>query len=97
MKLISKKAALEQGARGLAVPQSGLRPESFAWLRAGGAPARSLPVMVAFFPDGTRHIVDGRHRITLAREAQQTEISGRLVLYGPRGGIRWSYTGRFPI
>ena len=89
--------ARELGATGLEVPQAGLRPESFEWLRAGGREAPSLPVTIAFWPDGSRHIVDGRHRITIAREQGKREIWGRLIGYGPRGGLRWKYTGRFPI
>lgn len=93
----AKREALELGAAGLKVPAAGLRPESFAYLRAGGKPVPTLPVTLAFYPDGTRHIVDGRHRITLAREAGQQTIAGRLIGYGPRLGIVWKHTGRFPI
>lgn len=95
--MITKTRARELGASGLAIPQAGLRPESFAWLRAGGRPIASLPVMVAFFPDGVRSIVDGRHRITLAREAGEKHVRGVLIGYGPRGGERWRFSGWIPI
>jgi hypothetical protein len=94
---ITKAAALKLGANGLAVPHSGLRSESFAWLRAGGKPVHSLPITIVVWPDGTRHIQDGRHRITLARELGQTHVHGRILGYGPRGGVRWRYRGQFPI
>lgn len=93
----AKSRALELGARGLVVPSAGLREESFAYLRRGGKPVPSLPVTLAVYPDGTRHIVDGRHRITLAREAGETTIHGKMVGYGPRLGVVWRYTGRIPI
>lgn len=94
---MTKAAALAIGAKGLDVPVSGLRPESFAYLRAGGKPVPTLPVTLAFYPDGTRHIVDGRHRITLARELGETTIRGKIIGYGPRLGVVWRHTGRFPI
>lgn len=94
---MNKTEALELGARGLKVPASGLRPESFDYLRKGGKPVPTLPVMLAFYPDGTRHIVDGRHRILLARERGETSITGRMIGYGPRLGIVWKHTGKFPI
>lgn len=94
---MTKAEALELGARGLKVPQSGLRSESFDYLRNGGKPVPSLPVTLAFYSDGTRHIVDGRHRITLARERGETSIVGRMLGYGPRLGLVWRHTGRLPI
>jgi hypothetical protein len=94
---MNKPAALKLGAHGLAVPQSGLRPESFTYLRAGGKPVRSLPITIVVWPDGTRHIQDGRHRITIARELGQLQVVGRMLGYGPRGGIRWRYRGPIPI
>jgi hypothetical protein len=94
---LTKGQALAIGARGLQIPQSGLRPESFEYLRAGGKPVPSLPVTLAFYADGTRHIVDGRHRITLARERGEQTIVGRMIGYGPRLGIVWRHSGRFPI
>lgn len=93
----TKAAALALGAKGLKVPQNGLRPESFEYLRKGGKTVPTLPVTLAFYPDGTRHIVDGRHRITLARERGESTITGRMIGYGPRLGLIWRHTGRFPI
>jgi hypothetical protein len=94
---VTKREALELGAVGLTVPRVGLRPDSFTYLRAGGKPVPTLPVTIAFYPDGTRHIVDGRHRITLAREAGEKTIVGKMIGYGPRLGIVWKHTGRIPI
>lgn len=103
--MITKTAGKALGATGLAIPQSGLRPESFAWLKSRGEDGAhpwtrgvpSLPITIAFFADGQRSIVDGRHRITLAREAGETWVKGRLLGYGARGGIRWQHTGWIPI
>lgn len=88
---------LKLGASGLDVPQSGLRSESFAYLRGGGKPIPSLPITIAVYPDGKRAIVDGRHRITIARESGASHVQGRMLAYGPRLGILWRYTGRIPV
>lgn len=93
----TKREALALGAAGLAVPQVGLRSESFQYLRGGGKTVPTLPVFVAFYSDGTRHIVDGRHRITLAREAGEKTVPGKMVGYGPRLGVVWRHTGRIPV
>jgi hypothetical protein len=54
-------------------------------------------VTIVVYPDGTRAINDGRHRIIVAREKGETSVRGKIIAYGPRGGVRWSYTGRIPI
>lgn len=64
-----------------------MRAESFAHLRAGGA-VHGGGVRVAVYPDGKVGVIDGRHRITLAREAGQTHILGEVITYGPRGGTK---------
>jgi hypothetical protein len=94
---LTKAEAVQLGARGLAIPQSGLRAESFAYLRAGGKPIPSLPVTLAIYPDGVRAIVDGRHRITIARERGESHVNGRIIGYGPRLGVVWRHTGKVPI
>lgn len=95
--MISKAEAIALGARDLAIPQSGLRPESFEYLRGGGKPIESLPVTIVWYPDGKRAIQDGRHRITIARERGEPFVHGRIIAYGPRLGRAWSYTGRIAV
>lgn len=95
--MITRADAIQLGARFLPIVQVGLRESSFAYLRGGGVPVPTLPVMVAIWPDGLRSIVDGRHRIHIERERGHREIEGVLLGYGKRGGIRWRYHGRFPI
>jgi|SRR5262245_63810621 len=96
--LVTNKVRLvELGARGLEVPEAGLRKESFDYLRGGGKPLDALPVTIAVYPDGKRAIVDGRHRLLLARERGEPTIRGKMIAYGPRGGQLWSYTGKIPI
>jgi hypothetical protein len=85
------------GARGLEVPTAGLREESFEYLRSGGKPLRTLPVLIQFYSDGKRAINDGRHRILLARERGDESVPGSMIGYGPRGGVLWRFTGRVPI
>lgn len=74
-----------------------MRAESFAHLRGGGGTSGALPVTIKVRSDGTRAIVDGRHRITVARERGQSTIQARVIGEGPKGGVRWSYTGRIKI
>lgn len=64
-----------------------LRAESFAHLRAGGA-VHGGGVRIAVHHDKTVSVIDGRHRITLAREAGHTHIVGEVITYGPRGGVK---------
>jgi hypothetical protein len=94
---LDKAEAVRLGATGLAVPRAGLREESFAYLRAGGQPVASLPITIVVWPDGTRHIQDGRHRIELARELGHTHVHACMLGYGPRGGQRWRFKGQIPI
>ncbi len=74
------------------VPQQGLRPESFVHLRAGGA-VHGGNVTLKIRSDGGVQIVDGRHRITLARERGDATIRTRILIEGPRGGIKHDVHG----
>lgn len=89
-------AALEKAGFSGAVPQAGLRPESFAHLRSGGAVHGGSPVL-RIAHDGTVSIVDGRHRITLAREAGAKSISARVIVEGPRGGVKRYAERKIPL
>lgn len=91
---MTKRQAIELGAVGLTVPTQGLREESFQYLRAGREPVASMPVTIMVYPNGTRVITDGRHRITIAREEGKAFVRGRIIGLGPRGGVRWTYTGK---
>lgn len=94
--LRARRAFERRGLRGVQVPQSGLRPESFAYLRAGGKVHGGLP-RVTIMPDGRATITDGRHRITLAREQGRATIRAVVQGMGREGGIRWRYTGPIKI
>lgn len=93
--LRARSAFERRGLRGQSIPQSGLRPESFAYLRAGGV-VRGLP-RVTVYPDGRAAITDGRHRITLARERGERTIEAVVQGMGTKGGIRWRYQGLVKI
>lgn len=97
MQKTTKSDWVELGAKGLAVPQDGLRPETFKYLSGGGEPSKALPVTIVVYPEGRRAIVDGRHRISLARLRRENSIPGVMWAMGPRGGKLWSYTGKIPI
>jgi hypothetical protein len=92
-----KKRWVELGARGLNVPEEGLRKETFKYLQEGGKPSEALPITVVVYPEGVRRIVDGRHRIMLARTSGETYVHGVIWEMGARGGKRWSYTGKILI
>ncbi len=82
--------------RGIAIPQSGLRPASFAHLRAGGKVYGGIPTF-GVRADGSRYIIDGRHRLTLARERGDKTIQARVIAFGARLGTRWEHTGKIKI
>src|SRR5690606_13176241 len=54
---------------------------------AGGAVHGGSPIL-KIRADGTVDIVDGRHRITLARERGDKSIVARIFVEGPRGGLK---------
>lgn len=94
---MSKEDWVEMGAKGLAVPQDGMRPATFKFLAEGGQPSKALPVTIVVYPEGRRAIVDGRHRITMARMNHQQSVPGVMWAMGPRGGRLWSYTGKIMV
>lgn len=90
--------------------RSGMRDLSTARGRfAGMSPAQAqhaathsaYPIRVHVEPgkNGKPHIIlnDGRHRMTAAREAGATHIRATVVTYGPRGGVRGTWTGNVKI
>jgi hypothetical protein len=97
MKLMTKQEAREIGATQIVVRERDLRPESLAYLRSGATVNPAMPIELAVYPDSPLHIVNGRHRIFLARERGETSVIGRITGYGPRGGKRWSYAGKILI
>lgn len=98
MTRITRTLAAQVGARNLEVPTSGLREESFAYLRSGGKARRQTPVTLSVNVEtGERTIVDGRHRILEARREGAPWIQGVIEGRGPRGGLLWRYRGWFQI
>lgn len=91
------QAFLASGLRGVPVPSSGLRPESFAYLRSGGVAYGGKPKIQVETKTGTPRIVDGRHRISLARERGESTIDADVYTLGPRGAARLAYTGPVKI
>lgn len=84
------------GIRGVAVNQTGLRPASFAHLRAGGKVLGGPPTVTLFAGQKSPVITDGRHRITLARERGEKSMEAVVRQMGPRGGLK-SKRMRIPI
>jgi hypothetical protein len=92
----NKASILRTGIRGLAIPQGGMRPASLEYLKSGGK-VFGGGVRVAVDPDGSRRIIDGRHRISLAREAGQKTMKIQVIGMGPRGGERWTINRKIKI
>jgi hypothetical protein len=60
----------------LRVDPQGMRPESLEYLRENGPVNQDLPVTIAYFPGEKQpRIIDGRHRITVARERNARDKS----------------------
>lgn len=57
----------------------------------GSSPA-GLP-QIQIEADGSAHLINGRHRLTVAREVGLRQIVARVRRYGPRGGLLWDYIG----
>lgn len=93
---LTRSRAAREGLKGHAVPQGGLRSASFAHLRSGGA-VHGGPPRVKFTPGGGRTIVDGRHRITIARERGEKSVDAIVYGEGKRGGVRWRRRMKIPI
>lgn len=71
------------------VGSRGMRDASLEFLRAGGAASEAMPVTFAIEHDGKLRGIDGRHRITVARERGDEFINVKVILLGPRGGTKW--------
>lgn len=67
-----------------------LRPATLVWLRASPV-ERWPPVRVGIAEDGSAYLVDGNHRVAVAREfgaavvGAQVRAGGRVVYAGPVG------------
>lgn len=82
----------------LATDPSLIRLRSYAYFRQTGnvedtfgAGRTGLP-QIQIESDGA-HVVNGRHRITVARELGLRQIIARVRKFGPRGGLLWEYIG----
>lgn len=71
------------------VNYSGMRPESFARVRAeraAGSPMR--PIRITVFRGEGAFVGDGRHRLEVARERGDKTVDAIIDYVGPRGGVR---------
>lgn len=57
-----------------------------------GSSRGGLP-QFAIEADGSVHLINGRHRLTVARETGLAQIVARVRKFGPRGGELWEYVG----
>lgn len=82
----------------IVVNSSGMRQESFAIVaaqRASGAPMR--PIEVSVYHGERPVLVDGRHRLDVARARGDTHIEARVRVYGKRGALLSTTTRRIAI
>jgi hypothetical protein len=85
--------------------RSGMRAESREYARAQLAGASDVtaaalardPIVVAVYADGTRALIDGRHRLEAAQAAGARAIRVTARTYGPRGGLRSETTQIYQI
>ena len=66
--------------------QTGNVADNFGRSRGG------LP-QITIEPDGSVHLTNGRHRLTVARELGLRQIQARVRMVGKRGGELWEYVG----
>ena len=66
--------------------QTGNVADNFGRSRGG------LP-QITIEPDGSVHLTNGRHRLTVAREIGLRQIQARVRKVGKRGGELWEYVG----
>lgn len=96
-RVITKASFLRQGMRGADIKGTlGWKTGSFEYLRGGGVPHNS-PITFGVHADGKRYVIDGRHRTTLAKERGAKTIHAKVIHYGPRMGVRWTYEGPVKI
>jgi hypothetical protein len=96
------------GVSGAEFLRSGMRRESLAYARKAYAGksaseaqriATSLakPITVGVHHGGRIELIDGRHRMQAAKAAGATKILARVRVYGKRGGLLKTYTGKVPL
>lgn len=66
--------------------QTGNVADNFGRSRGG------LP-QITIEPDGSVHLTNGRHRLTVARELGLRQIQARVRKVGKRGAVLWEYVG----
>lgn len=96
-RVVTRDAFLRNGMRGADIKgRASWKTGSFDYLRGGGKVTNS-PITFGIAADGKRYVIDGRHRTTLAKERGDKTIHARVVAYGPRMGIKWTYEGPVKI
>lgn len=85
------------GLKGVSIPTSGLRQSSFEYLRSGGT-VRGGPPKIGVEPSGKPFIIDGRHRVLIARSRGEVELKDAEVFgYDSRGNVKWKHRGPVKI
>lgn len=101
------------GAANSTYLQTGFREESQAyWSRqfAGKSQTEAnemstnlhTPIKIGIAPEpggSGKHmyLIDGRHRMTAAQAAGATRIRAQVYIYGPRGGVKQTWTGNVKL
>ncbi len=81
---------------GVDIPESGMRPESMDYLKGGGE-AHGGPVRLGVTPDGKVSVIDGRHRISIAREAGEDSIPATVYRYDNEGNVLSTTDSNVPL
>jgi hypothetical protein len=61
-----------------------------------GSSKGGLP-QITIEADGSVHLSNGRHRLTVARELGLRQIMARIRKVGPRGGVQWEFVGMLRV
>jgi hypothetical protein len=94
---VSRQQFLRQGMRGVDIKgRLDWKTGSFDYLKGGGKVTNS-PITFGVAANGRRYVIDGRHRTTLAKERGDKTIHAKVVAYGPRMGVLWTYEGPVKI
>jgi len=74
--------------REVTIDYSGMRPESLDIVRGERASGKAMrPIVVEVWPGKAPILTDGRHRLTVARERGDTQISAIVREYSRSGKV----------
>lgn len=80
-----KIASLEM--KNIRIDEDGMREESFDMVRKDRANGRMRPIEVSIYPGESPVLIDGRHRLEIAREMGDPFIEALIRYYDSEGSV----------